>query len=535
MLESVKKKSGELALLALILLGALAARLGHSHQGLPYLHHPDEPHTSVVALEMMKTGDLNPHRFNYGSLNIYMMLAVDAAHYIWLCRSPDEVTGKIVTLESVESQVIPNWRWETSHPSFYLWNRGLCALLGTLTCLLLYLIGRRTSPIVGLTSAAILAALSVHIENSAMVAPDIPVAFFVLLTVTLCSAYMESGRTVTLFWAFAATGLALATKYNVVPLVLVPYSVLAISRRKHAVRPHWLWWGGALTTMGTFLLCMPYALLDLPLFLTNVGFEVSHYSIMGHGPNTVGRGLPHFAWAIEQLSESLSIPGLALAAGGLMVALTNRKLLPLFIFPIVFLFMQTQMVVGFHRNLIVLYPFLALAIGLSAQQLVTWCASKRPSARPAILAFMVALLAGLLLTQLHEAREIFFSQETRTTAAKEVARLARERQWKKVGIARSLRIHPIDLAHIDAEVVVDTTAGLRTLEGQLDAIVCPTEFEPIGPEAGIQSRRIANLKKGIPPGEATWHIPGGPCLLSGISINPGVQIFAAPFSPKVQK
>jgi hypothetical protein len=55
------------ALVGLIVLG-LVLRVWGITFGLPYLYHPDEPLGVSVAINMVKTGDLNPHFFGYGSL-----------------------------------------------------------------------------------------------------------------------------------------------------------------------------------------------------------------------------------------------------------------------------------------------------------------------------------------------------------------------------------------------------------------------------------------------------------------------------------
>ena len=55
------------ALVGLIVLGA-GLRVWGITFGLPYLYHPDEPLGVSVAINMVKTGDLNPHFFGYGSL-----------------------------------------------------------------------------------------------------------------------------------------------------------------------------------------------------------------------------------------------------------------------------------------------------------------------------------------------------------------------------------------------------------------------------------------------------------------------------------
>jgi hypothetical protein len=62
---------GRWALIGLIALG-LGLRVWGISFGLPYLYHPDEPVGAGVAINMVRTGDLNPHSFGYGSLFFYL-------------------------------------------------------------------------------------------------------------------------------------------------------------------------------------------------------------------------------------------------------------------------------------------------------------------------------------------------------------------------------------------------------------------------------------------------------------------------------
>ncbi|MFN2286438.1 MAG: glycosyl transferase family 39, partial [Anaerolineae bacterium] len=57
-----------------ILAVALFLRLWRLDFGmeLPYLAHTDEPTQYNPAINILKTGDLNPHFFNYPSLTIYL-------------------------------------------------------------------------------------------------------------------------------------------------------------------------------------------------------------------------------------------------------------------------------------------------------------------------------------------------------------------------------------------------------------------------------------------------------------------------------
>ena len=55
-----------------ILLLAFALRTWGINYDLPYIYHPDEPGYISIALNIVKTGDLNPHFFNYPSLFFYI-------------------------------------------------------------------------------------------------------------------------------------------------------------------------------------------------------------------------------------------------------------------------------------------------------------------------------------------------------------------------------------------------------------------------------------------------------------------------------
>lgn len=523
---------GEFVLLALILILALGTRWGHAHKGLPYLHHVDEPHTSATALDIMKSGDLHPQRFQYGSVNVYMMLATDCLHYLYLRGHPDAPLGTVASLDSIEPATIRGYRWETSHPSFFLWNRGLCVLLGTLAVLLVYLIGRRESAIMGLVAAATLAAAPEHILNSAMVAPDIPVASFSLLAVALSVAYMRSAKTLTLVLAFVLAGVTVATKYNAAPVVIAPFLALAMGPRDGQARPSWLWWAGPLICGATFLACMPYILVDLPLFLTHVGRQVAHYSVNGHGPNTIVGGVPHMAWAVEQFASSFSWPGFVLACVGIVWSIrADRRRVVLFAFPLIYFAMQTQMVVAFPRNLLLLYPYLALGLGFALDRGWRWAGSRTPLWRRSAVALVVVPIAILHVREVRLASVVANSPETRTVAARELGRLARERGWKRIGISSRLRIHPLDRGGIEAELVIEDMPTLRAMADSLDAILSPMAYADS--ESGKLSSVLAveNLRDSIPTVDPLWRIEGVPIHVARIPINPGAQIFTPPYGP----
>ena len=240
LLGSVRRHRVALALGA-ILLGALALRLLEARRGLPYLHHWDEPFVANRALQILRTGDFNPHFFNYGSLVIYADAAVDALHYLALARLPDgdpaalRDPGAVRFRGAREDPLVtapeqePYW---VSHPSFYLWNRRLTALFGTLAVALTFALARRLAEPgsgnrAGLAAAFALATCGYHIEQSAWITTDVPAATLALAVLLGTLAFVDGAGPRSLLLAAAALGLAASTKYNSAVFALVPAGALA--------------------------------------------------------------------------------------------------------------------------------------------------------------------------------------------------------------------------------------------------------------------------------------------------------------------
>jgi hypothetical protein len=69
-------------LLVGVTLAAFLLRLWGINFGLPYLYHPDEPGYVTIAQNIFKTGDLNPHFFNYPSLFFYLNALAYMPYYL---------------------------------------------------------------------------------------------------------------------------------------------------------------------------------------------------------------------------------------------------------------------------------------------------------------------------------------------------------------------------------------------------------------------------------------------------------------------
>ena len=65
-----------------IVVAAAALRLWNIGAGIPYAVGPDEPQVMNRVAHMMKTGDFNPHFFDWPTLTFYMNLVVSCLTFL---------------------------------------------------------------------------------------------------------------------------------------------------------------------------------------------------------------------------------------------------------------------------------------------------------------------------------------------------------------------------------------------------------------------------------------------------------------------
>lgn len=271
-----KRSEPSKGLTALILLGILAAaaalRLYGLHWDGGYLYHPDERQILVVANRLAfpwppnwkqllsPESPWNPSFFAYGSLPIYML------------RLLSQLAGRIDSAYG-------------SLQSSYVVGRALSALFDVGSVALLYALGRKLyGRWVGLLGAALLACTVLHVQMAHFFTVDTLLVFFVLLTLLQTLRLLDRrslGRGILVGVAF---GLALATKVSAAPLV-VPITLAWLAGAERSVgvsdapeRGRWRrrLLGLAVTglvTLGTFVVCEPYAIIDIVTFVIDVAWE----------------------------------------------------------------------------------------------------------------------------------------------------------------------------------------------------------------------------------------------------------------------
>jgi 4-amino-4-deoxy-L-arabinose transferase-like glycosyltransferase len=368
------------AFLLILALGAVLrfTALGH---GIPFALGIDEPEIMERAVRMMRTGDLHPHFFDYPGLYIYLQFLVACVRFI-----VGSIGGMWADLNQAPSS------------EFYLWARAVTAMFGTATIALVYLAGRRISPLTGLLSAAIFAVQSLHVRESHFVLTDVPMTFFVALTWVLTLRACDHRGLRGFLWVGLAVGAAAATKYNGGVAVVLPAIGVLLCQGT------WLWRLQALLltaagAAGMFLLCAPYTVIALPEFLNAFAYLADMYA--DGSPRSEAPWLTY----TKHLRNNFSIPAMVAAGGGLLLTLRALVVAPRSVetrawmlsaaFALVYFYMISGQRLVWGRYLLPLVPFLCVLAGggiawLAAFAARRWLTPMRAAAVAAALLIVVS-------------------------------------------------------------------------------------------------------------------------------------------------
>jgi 4-amino-4-deoxy-L-arabinose transferase-like glycosyltransferase len=327
----------------LALVAAALLRFWALSQGIGFSLGVDEPEVMERSIRMMKTGDLNPHFFDYPTLYMYVQGGVAVVRFLF-----GAMAGTFASLAQAQTG------------DFYLWGRAVTAILGTATVYVVYRVGMRWSGRTALLGAALLAVMPMHVRESHYVLTDVPATFLVILTCLLSLRAHERATLRAFALAGAAAGLAGATKYNGALSLLMPLVACAMTP---ALRPSRA--VAALATIGgmltAFLIAAPYTFLDLPHFLNQFARLSSEYK----APAITNE--PIWIIYLKHMRIALGWPGSILmllgVIGGLarvVVGPDRLKWLLVTAFPLVyFKFIAGQNII-YARYLLPLIPFLSL-------------------------------------------------------------------------------------------------------------------------------------------------------------------------------
>jgi 4-amino-4-deoxy-L-arabinose transferase-like glycosyltransferase len=359
--EPANAKRARLGLMLALLAGALL-RFWALTQGIGFNPGVDEPEVMERAVRMMKTGDLNPHFFDYPGLYMYVEGAVSVVRFM-----VGAMQGKWAGLAHAPAD------------DFYLWARAMTALLGTATVWVVYRAGLRWGPQTALLAAVLIAVMPLHVRESHYVLTDVPATFAVMMTLLLSLRAHERASMRAFALAGAVAGLAGALKYNGVLAAAMPLVACGLTPRLRGSR---LLCALSImaATVGAFLLAAPYTLLDLPTFLNQFARLSSEYRM----PSATLE--PLWLVYLKHLRIALRWPGSLMVIGGVALGVWRiardpdrvRWVLAL-AFPMIYFWFVSHQNIVFARYLLPIVPFLSL---LAAAAVVAFVAALRRTAIP---------------------------------------------------------------------------------------------------------------------------------------------------------
>jgi len=538
-------------LLVLILALGFTLRAIQTHLGLPYVYNFDDPQVAAHALNIMKTGDWNPHFFAYGSLTIYIDTIVDAANYLRLAGQPIGARESLIAYDQlnmidrivVPAEGSPVWYWTISHPSFYLWDRYVTALFGAGAIAVTYVIARRIVPSpLALFPPLLLAIMPVHIVQSGLTTTDIPVGFMVGVVTLAAMVFAETGGLTAFVTSLIFVGLAAATKYNSGLILVTPLLALLMRRTARQMPIRWWHWLLLIAVPAvTFLTVMPFALLDFKRFITDLAQSTSSYH--APGPSQSRPGIRHLRLIFTQFEENLGIAAtlLALIGAALMTApaVTRRPLILLLVFPLAFVLYMSTTTTDYHRNFMQLYPFLCLYAGyglyrLAELQIVANAMAGRARVPATLLIVAIAALP-LLYRSAANAADVLKARDTRSKAVEQANTLTGIDRFE---ILDTLHIHAFDLAklnrpyiEVDRDKIFDDMCSKPAGTGFILATQLRySNFMPATKEQTLSIWLLNNLTKDLSfilgpdfrPRPIT--LDGSPTPTWGPPINPGVIV-----------
>ncbi|MCK4511937.1 glycosyltransferase family 39 protein, partial [bacterium] len=251
-------RRAEIATLIAILVGASVIRFWGITWGLPHAYHPDEGSILFHALGF-GTGDLNPHWFRWPSLTMYVMFGIYGCYY---------VIGKLMGTFSVPPDLVKAYLTDLS--PFWLMGRIVSAASGVVTVWITWLFGRKSfGSYVGLTAAAILAVLFLHVRDSHYATPDVMAAMIAAGSLLAALYACRSSRSSFILLSGFLAGLSASAKYPgaLAAIGALVALVVLVRRRRGGL---WLLPVSGVAIVAGFLIGTPYALLSSDEFTRDV-------------------------------------------------------------------------------------------------------------------------------------------------------------------------------------------------------------------------------------------------------------------------
>jgi len=394
----------KIILLIIIFLGGFSLRIFGIDYGLPFLYDPDEPTFITMVYKMLITDDLHPGWFGHpGTTLVYILYFIYKLTFI--------IGTNIGVYTNFEAYKLLYFQDPTL---FYLTGRIICALFGSATILIVYLITRRLlNHKAGLLASALLAISPLHIMYSKLIRTDIILTFFIVVVFWYTLNIFDRRKWSDYILAGLFSGLAIATKYPGLIAVIIIIAAYLLNKEFRDLPK--IISSGFACIFGAFL-GSPYLFLDFRTALSDIIIEARprHLSQTGEG------FIHNLYWYIKgPLLENVSFIGLIIVFLGLIICIVSRKKDKrlLIVFPICFLLFISSLNLRFDRWIIPFIPFFYMIMSICFYWIVGWISLHYSTrVRNAIACILLlAVFAPILRADLIKGKELS-GKDTRTVA-----------------------------------------------------------------------------------------------------------------------
>ncbi len=390
--ERVRSLSPRTALVG-VLAAAVFLRLWGIAYGLPNAYQPDEPFLVGVAVRMLGDGDLNPHFWDYPTLQMYSLLVLYAAR--------QALAPAIPALQAPGVE--------------YLLGRLLNVAYAAGTLVVVYVVGRRLlDRWAGVAAAALVGSSYLHNLMSHVLKVDVPATFGCALVLAAALLLLERPSYGWYAAAGAAVGFATSAKYPVATVAVVVVAAHVAAWRWRSLRELPRLGVAGLSSVAVFLLASPYVVLDFAGFYRDWYANDVLWAATGHEGAEGDVALTYLRWLF--LGQDAPLAWLALLGGAEL--LRRRPVLAAIVavFPLIYYGeLASLWQVRFHTYLLPTYPFLAVLGAYGVATLVRLAIS-RGGAATAAAATVLGLALGLQLYSAAEYSALLASGDARDVA-----------------------------------------------------------------------------------------------------------------------
>ena len=380
-------------LLTVICLIAIGMRVWGIAYDLPNIYHPDEPRYIVIGQTIFRTGDLNPHFFNYPSLLFYVNSLSYIPYYLI-----GMATGEFQNREDVRFPLKYNPAIgvaRTNQPSSVLLGRLISVCFSVGSVLLSYLITVRITrkTYAGLVAGALMALSLPNVVYGRLVTPNSLLIFFVLASLWAAVGILQQGKPRHYIAAGLFLGLAASSKYNGAAAAVLLLAAHFVRHGSRGIKKPLIYGALGIGCLA-FVATTPYAALDYKAFTAGLAYEATHYAT-GHAGMEGDTPVWYFSYLLRTIWPILLLAVFQIVQG---IRKRSTETVLLLLFPVVYFLLVSRFEVRNDRTILPVVPFFFLLAAVASTSLfaVARALKKR---RRRVLSLATALLLTLCLVQ----------------------------------------------------------------------------------------------------------------------------------------